>query len=284
MPIISVIISVYNAAPYITKAIQSILEQTYTDFELIILNDGSTDNSANIIKRINDRRIIFLDDNTNAGAPARFNQGIEMAKGKYIAHLGADDISLPYRFKYQIELLEKNEDIGICGSDIILFNGKRKLGKWYYPERHEEILVRQFFTVGFAHPAVLIRKNVLKDNNLLYSTNCFPAEDYEMWYRLLKVTRGYNIRKPLVLYRISDTQATATKKELVQNFTDLIRERYLKDLGIEDDDQISYHCSLLNNRWLADSFFFKKAFEWFLHLVEINQEVKFLIKLFLHGI
>ncbi len=274
MPVVSVIISVYNAAPFIGEAIQSILNQYYNDFELIILNDGSTDNSASVIKTFKDNRIIFIDDNINIGAPARFNQAIKIAKGKYIAHMGADDISLPERLKLQVELMEKNNEIGICGTDVTIFNSKKKLGKWYYPEHHSEIKVRQFFSVGFAHPSVVIRKKILIENDLFYSSTCFPAEDYELWYRLLKVTHGSNIKKNLLLYRISDNQVTATKKELVKSNTEIIRNRYLKDLGIVDENQYKYHTSLINDKWFDDIDFNNKAFAWCNFLMEMNSANK----------
>ena len=156
-PAISVLMSVFNSDKYLHEAIDSILKQTFTDFEFIIINDASTDSSVNIIKSYNDIRIVLIENETNIGLTNSLNKGIKRATGKYIARMDADDIALPFRFAEQFSFMELHAEIGICGTWVETFNEKGKIVVWDYPETHEKIICRQFFNVGFAHPTVMFR-------------------------------------------------------------------------------------------------------------------------------
>ena len=120
-PIVTVLMPVYNAEKYLAEAINSILNQTFTNYELLIINDGSTDKSEEIILKYSDKRIRYIKNDKNIRLVATLNKGIELAKGKYIARMDADDISVPTRLEKQITLLENNEDIGVCGSFLYVF-------------------------------------------------------------------------------------------------------------------------------------------------------------------
>lgn len=214
-PIISVVMSVYNGEKYLSEAIESVLNQTYKDFEFIIINDGSSDSSLEIIKKYQnqDERIVLI-SRENKGLVASLNEGIEKAKAKYIARMDADDICLATRFEEQIEYMEKN-NLDLCGSWIETFNEENILNVWKYPETHSDIEFRSFFMCSFAHPSVMIKKIVF--DKLKYENE--TAEDYRLWCDIL--ANGYkvgNIQKVLLKYRLHNNQLTQTKsKELINS-------------------------------------------------------------------
>lgn len=186
--------SVYNGEKYLDEAIESILKQTYKDFEFIIINDGSTDRSLEIIKKYKnqDNRIVLI-SRENKGLISSLNEGIEKSNGKYVARMDADDISLPERFETQIEFMETNKDV--CGTNIQLFNDDKIFKVWNYPEKDYEIK----FMTAFAHPTVIMRKEIFK--SLKYD-DCKDAEDYKLWCDI--AIHNYkigNLNKVLLKYR-----------------------------------------------------------------------------------
>lgn len=166
MPLISVVMPVYNAELYLDEAIQSITNQTYKKFEFIIINDGSTDKSLEIIKKYKDEysRIVLI-SRENKGLVFSLNEGISKAKGKYIARMDADDISLSTRLEEQVAFMEENQEIGVCGSWVEVFGDNRKNTIWKMPKSNEELKTRLLFSVPVAHPSVMMRKEILDKYN-----------------------------------------------------------------------------------------------------------------------
>jgi len=207
-PQISVVMPVYNAEKYLDKAIQSILNQTYKNFEFIIINDGSIDGSLDIIKKYQkkDKRI-FVINKENAGISAALNAGIKISKGNFIARMDADDISLPKRFETQIKYIVEN-NLDVCGSCIQLFHNSRLLNISKYPEKHEDIFFRLFFMTSFAHPTVIFRKKVFE--KLSYKNEI--AEDYKLFCDIsAKNFKLGNVQKILLNYRIHSDQLSKKK-------------------------------------------------------------------------
>ena len=202
---ISVVMPVYDAEKYLDEAIQSILNQTYKDFEFIIINDGSTDKSLEIIEKYKrqDKRIVLI-TRENKGLVASLNEGIRISKGEYIARMDADDISFPSRFEEQISFMKTNLDIAICGSSVQLFNEDENFSISRYPQKDNEIKFTLMFMSSFAHPAVMIRRVVfdtLKYENLEY------AEDYQLWTDIAIANfKMANLDKVLLKYRWHDEQ------------------------------------------------------------------------------
>lgn len=221
-PAISVVMSVYNSEEYLADAIDSILNQTFTNFEFVILNDGSTDKSLSIIESYmgEDERIVLI-SRENKGLPSSLNEGISIAKGKYIARMDADDISLPERLQTQFDFMESNPEIGVCGAWAYLFRDKPVRNNIIkHPEDHGSLIIRLLFSVCFVHPTVLIRRSVLDGLNYVYNKNFNNSQDYELWSRLAGITQFYNIQNPLLFYRISQNGITS----IVNN--DGINKRY----------------------------------------------------------
>ncbi|AZA80398.1 glycosyltransferase family 2 protein [Chryseobacterium lactis] len=222
---ISIGISAYNTEKYIKYAIQSILAQSYRDFELIIINDGSTDNTSDEIKKFNDDRIVFIDDKENKGLIFRLNQLVKLSKNDFFIRMDADDIMFPDRLEKQIEILNTNRNADIIYSDAISINNKNEvLGykKSYLIKNKKDILEGR----APIHPSVAIKRHVLLDNP--YQEGFFQMEDMELWYRLAENYNFFNINEPLLFYREESTKISIKHKKMRKglfNFT----QKYFPD-------------------------------------------------------
>jgi len=222
-PKISVLMSVYNGDKFINQTIDSILIQTEKDFEFIIINDGSTDNTEKIIKSYKDERIKYFFNN-HKGLVNSLNKGLIVSNGRYIARIDADDISHPSRLKEQSDYLDKHKDTVICGTwakkinengeDIGIFN--------YPPEDHSAIKKYLIKHNPFIHSSVMFKKEVLK-KTYNYIGFFKHVEDYELWTRILKLGIGHNIPKTLIYYRIHDNQITKRKSNIMKITGMLVR-------------------------------------------------------------
>ena len=208
---VSVILPAYNCEKFIGQAIRSVLDQTFREFELIIVNDGSTDKTEFVILAFDDPRIVYIRNQQNQGLISSLNRAINIAQGKYIARMDADDICNPERLAKQKELLDKHEDITLVAStiDLIDENGENA-GVWQLDRKTvspEQIRKRMVYENCIAHPTVMIRTAVLKE--FKYTPGQVNIEDYDLWLRLL--SRGHKISKinePLLLYRIHGSSIT----------------------------------------------------------------------------
>lgn len=202
-PTVSVIMPVYNAEKYLEEAVESILVQTLTEFEFIIINDGSSDKSSEIIDsyKKRDKRIIVI-ERENKGLIASLNEGIALANGRYIARMDADDISLSNRFKRQVELLESGYDICGCCYNIINENGKL-LDTTVTPTSPEGFLITLSQSVPFAHGSVMFSAEFLHKHQLYYEKNHYSAaEDYLLWTKFYDLkAKMNNVEEVLFEYR-----------------------------------------------------------------------------------
>jgi glycosyltransferase involved in cell wall biosynthesis len=202
MPLVSVILPVYNGAAYLREAIECILDQTYSNFELIIINDGSKDNSAVIIEQFYDPRIRFYRQ-TNQGLAATLNRAIGLAKGEYIARQDQDDISLPQRFEKQVAFLLKHPEHGMIGTWAEIMVGEMETKRVHrHPTDDLTLKFELLFTNPFVHSSMMIRREVF-DRVGLYSTDSSrqPPEDFELWSRVARVYQVANIPEILHMYR-----------------------------------------------------------------------------------
>jgi len=186
-PTISVVMPVFNAERFLSQAIESILRQSWTDFEFIIINDGSSDSSLEIIRRYaEDNRIVVI-SRENRGLIYSLNEGIGIARGEYIARMDADDVSLPERLEKQLSYMKAN-NLEICGCHYFLINEHDAyVDSFIVPLSKESFFRFLSITTPFAHPSVMIKKSVLTDYGLAYGkTDFIHAEDYALWIELWK--------------------------------------------------------------------------------------------------
>lgn len=196
---VSVIMPVYNAEAYVASAIDSILKQTFTDFEFIILNDGSTDNTKSIVSKFTDKRIKFIDRSENLGIVETLNRGLDLAAGEYIARMDSDDIAMPNRFEEQVKYLDEHQDVGALGTSYIQF-GENIPEQTIIKKPHITYL-DTILGCPVVHPSVMIRKSVLNKFNLRYRPEYKHAEDYDLWARLIRYSRIDNLTDVLLKYR-----------------------------------------------------------------------------------
>lgn len=242
-PLVTVLMSVYNSEKYLAEAIESILNQTFTDFEFLIINDASTDSSRDIITSYNDSRIKLIENESNIGLTKSLNKGIELTQGKYIARMDADDISMPKRFEKQIAFMEKHPNIGVCGGWCSFINEKsiKLYGLWKTYKSNDEIKSGLIFNTQFCHSTILIRKQQIDKYNLRYDENMYYAQDYAFSIDCtLKKIESYNIQEMLVKYRTY--RQINEEKNLGQKNTVLIyQKKYITKLfGIEQTEFESY--------------------------------------------
>lgn len=228
MPRVSVLLPVYNCEKYIKETLDSVLTQTFSDFELIIIDDCSTDNTVDIIKSFKDSRISFIQKEKNSGYTDSLNYRIDIAEGEYIARMDGDDVCAISRFEKQVNFLDNNPEVMLCGTSIQVIGTDNVLR---HPQSHEEIKVKLCFGTAFCHPSVMGRKEVFKENN--YNKDFEPAEDYELWTRLVFKGRLANIDEILLFYRAHSGQISNTKKDIQHKAVSVCRKKMLDKLNLQ---------------------------------------------------
>lgn len=211
--LISIILPVFNADKYLSKALDSILNQTFFNFEVICINDGSNDKSLDILKKYeaNDNRIIVI-SRENKGLIYSLNEAISLAKYDYIARMDADDINRPDRLKKQLSYLTKHQDIAVLGCSYDLIDKNDKLISTRKPVSSSFFIKSSLlFGSPFAHPSVMFNRKLL-GNNLYYDEQYLFAEDYELWLRLSKKYKFKNLKDKLFLYRVINTSISRKNK------------------------------------------------------------------------
>ncbi len=212
-PAISVLLPVYNAEAFLTSAIESILAQTFTNFELLCINDGSLDGSEEIIKRFTDPRVVYIKNAQNEGLISTLNKGIDVAKGMYIARMDADDVCVPERLQKQFNWLETHPGTAVVGSHISLIDEHGlQTGEWkedIQTVTYQQVKKTMAWYNCVAHPTVLMRSAIIKKYR--YQSNQKHTEDYDLWLRLL--ADGHTIEKvpeKLLLYRVHQKSVTGS--------------------------------------------------------------------------
>ena len=215
MPQITVLLPVHNGEAYLEPAIASVLAQSFEDFELLIINDGSTDRTQSIIDTFQDRRIRCIAHQRNRKLIAVLNEGLGLAAAQYVARMDADDVCHPQRLELQYRFLRSHPEVGVLGSAVRLIGGDRKAGLVYrFPEQHEAIVWAMAFLCPLAHPSVMMRRDVVLAAGS-YSSWALHAEDYDLWERLSHRTRFANLPEPLLALRRHG--ASVTVREALQH-------------------------------------------------------------------
>ncbi|SOB91162.1 glycosyl transferase family 2 [Ureibacillus xyleni] len=273
MPKISVIMPVYNREAYINDAIDSVLNQTYQDFELIIIDDGSTDNTINQINSYDDSRIVLIKHDSNKGISAARNTGLRHAKGEFIVNSDSDDINLPTKFEEQLYFLEKNQEMDIVGCHYQHFS-EEGLGEiWYFPEDNDYIKANRLLWNQQA-PTSMIRRKKIEDKGLLYYDEFFSsAEDTEFFNRMPDDVKMTNIQKVLYLYRRHNAQVTLDLEDTPQKrLVNLARIKLLNEMGLyPSEHEIKVHYSLCDfNSLVKNKIKFSEVRNWTEKLITYN--------------
>jgi len=245
--IVTVLMCVYNGGKYLAEAVNSVLEQSFLSFEFLIINDGSSDNSAEILSTFKDPRIRILTNQQNEGLISSLNRGLKEAKGEFIARMDADDICYPERIEKQVHFFNDNLEVGLCGSWIEIIGSDEV---YRYPITNDEIKASMLFCNPMAHPSVMFRRKLFADHELFYDINFPGAEDYELWTRAIFKTGFANMGDTLVKYRKHENQVTKSKQELVGHSAGKIKLGLLKNFQMQiSEREKMIHLFLFNDQY-----------------------------------
>ena len=235
-PKVSVIMPLYNAEPFVEKAISSILNQTFKNFELLVLDDNSTDNSVKVVSRFNDERLHLIRNEKNLGVGPTLNRGVEISRGTYLARMDADDLAHPERLTIQCRYLDQHPEISLVGTDIIRVDiqGKPMEGQFRNPHSWGKIKWHMYLNCCIAHPTIMMRKEFF-DISGNYQLSF--AEDYLLW--LTAIRKGLkicNLPQTLLDYRIHSKSISASKfTQQINSCGEILREHVHATLGINLD-------------------------------------------------
>ncbi|MDG2433716.1 glycosyltransferase family 2 protein [Flavobacterium sp.] len=268
-PSISVIIPVYNVAAYIEEAVNSILNQTIQDFEIIIIDDCSTDGTIDILESIKDARIKIFKKDKNKGLIYSLNFGFKIAQGKYIARMDGDDISLPTRFEKQLDMLENNSDIKVCGCWLQRFGNSDKIIK--HREHHDEIVAQLLLNCSMSIGATMFERATFAE--IVFDQKKKHVEDYDFWARVAWLGNFYNIQEVLYYYRAHETQVTYLYTAIQRQADVGIKLFLFKKLQY---NSIIYSDELITKMLLLDKQIalgeFKLFFKWIKVLNHLNSK------------
>ncbi len=249
-PAVSVLMPAYNAAAHICEAVDSVLAQTFQNFELLIVNDGSSDDTVALVESYSDDRIRLVNNEQNLGLPATLNKGISMCKAPYIARMDADDICYADRLQKQFDFMEDHPQVGLLGGWAKKFDAEE--GDMIHPATSSENLkINLLISCVFIHPSVMFRRSALGKLDVLYRD--VVAEDYDLWIRLAEVTEVANIPEFLLQYRVHGGQLTQSKKTENNDESMGIRFSLLENLlgNITEEDKASL-LDIVNQDWRED--------------------------------
>ncbi|MFA6554492.1 MAG: glycosyltransferase [Candidatus Paceibacterota bacterium] len=269
--LISVILPVHNGEQYVGQAIQSILDQTYKNFELLILISATTNKeSLDVINSFNDNRIRLIFRTADDNLPKALNLGIKEAKGEYIARMDADDISLPKRLEKQVEFMNSHPEVGLCGSWCKSFGyGKSTVNKVY--TNPEDIRASLLFNTSLIHPSVMIKKSLFDKFCLSYNENLNHGEDYDLWSRCTNFFHVANIDKVLLKYRIHDKSTSQIFKKETSDVATNIRLRLLNKIDLKpSEEEIRLHNSILPKEYQTIKSFIEKEDIWLSKIISQN--------------
>lgn len=271
MPRVTILLPMRNVAPYVGEAVDSLLSQEFRDFELLILDDASTDESVAVVGSRRDDRIRLVKNETRLKLAGALNRGLDLARGEYVARMDADDISCRERLGRQVGFLDAHPDIGICGTSARTF-GVRPHRTYREPSDHPRIKAKTLFDTPFVHPTVMIRRAALAGNR--YDVDFYPTEDFELWSRMIWSVTGANLPDVLLRYRVHAESMTGAEWTDMDRQACRIVRRSLDRLGLGATDEAaafhrkigrgrSYSCGSLEELGRADA--------WLRRLAETNE-------------
>jgi glycosyltransferase involved in cell wall biosynthesis len=245
-PLVSVILPIYKGEQYLKEAVDSILNQSYSNLELILINDCSPDNSVNVIKSYTDERISIINNKVNLGLIAALNIGLKNSKGKYIARMDQDDIAYPNRIYEQVRFMESNNDISVVSANYQTFGSETRTTN--FAQSPEQIKLELHFHSCICHPLAMFRAKDVSENNLEYDKNFKDTEDWAMWFSVIKKgLKISNLPSVLLKYRLEGQSTTPQDKVIrKEQFLKMYKHILLSINPSLSNDQVSLHWSLSN--------------------------------------
>ena len=247
MPLLSVVMSTYNRAHLVKETMESVLNQSFSDFEFIVIDDCSTDNTSQILHSFDDNRIKILKNSQNKGCTFNYHIAHNLSKGKYIAHIDDDDICLPNRFEKQLDFLNQNEEISLLGTFVETFGENERPSWTFYTEPEKIDFVMNFYN-PFCHSSIIYDKEFADINSINYDLTCKCAQDYDFYKQfILKGGKLANINDVLVRYRMHPKRLTDVfeTQQIQINVAERVKEQLLS--RFLNRDEINEVNKLLTN-------------------------------------
>jgi glycosyltransferase involved in cell wall biosynthesis len=215
VPLVSVLLAVHNDASHVEAAVESVLRQTLDDFELVVVDDASTDGTSALLSKY--EQLVVLRNDEQLGLAASLNRGLDTAQGRYVARLDSDDVALPHRLERQVAHIRSNGRLAVVGSAVVDVNEHDERGRTHVmPSGPTPLRWHALFSSPFFHPTVLVDREAL--DGLRYDPEFLESEDYDLWTRLFAVADGDNLREPLVLKRVHAGQASQRRGDVQESF------------------------------------------------------------------
>jgi glycosyltransferase involved in cell wall biosynthesis len=234
-PLVSVVMPAFNSEKWIGEAVDSILSQTLRDLELIVVDDASTDSTAEVVLGVQDSRIKLIRSERNAGSATARNRAIEAARGEFVALMDSDDVALPHWLERQVDFLKRNPDCGLRGAWVSAFGARD--GIWSPYEHHNHIKADLLFRCGMNQNTVVFRREPMNKLNLKYNAEFDIVQDYELWTRCIDHLKFSNSQEVLVKYRIHENNVSVRKKDKSLTIAQRIRQRQINKIGISPTKQ-----------------------------------------------
>ena len=274
MPFVTVLMPVHNGAAYLYEAIDSVLRQSFRDFELLIVDDASTDESVAIIERYKDPRIRLLRSAARLKLSGALNLGLDNAQGEYVARMDADDISLPRRLEIQVQHMNLHPMIGICGTWIRYFGGTSRV-VLKRPIGYEEIRAFTLVDTPFAHPTVILRRSLMEHHQLRFDGSYYPTEDFELWVRAMRCFPVENLPQVLLRYRKHGQSLTGSDWSKMDEQAVRVIAHHIQALGLDiQPDTLRFHRELCMGRMHLSSQTLNKTEVWLEKILRANNQTK----------
>lgn len=271
MPKVSVIMAVHNGQAHLQAALDSIFQQSFSDFELLVIDDASTDGSAALLAACSDSRLQVFKNPKQLGLAASLNIGLERATGEHIARMDHDDVSLPRRFERQVTYLDMYPDIDVLGTWAVTL-GLEKEQTWAYPTADADIRSELIFNPVLVHSSVMLRRESLLRAGLHYDPQVPRAQDYDLWTRAAEDLHFANLPEVLLQYRIHPAQVGNTFGVEQQTVADKIRLTQVQNLGLHPaEDELALHNAISRWQFPVDATGLTALERWFLALRTANR-------------
>ncbi|MFH0780842.1 MAG: glycosyltransferase [Pseudomonadota bacterium] len=267
---ITVLMPVYNAGALVGTSVRSVINQTFTDFEFLIIDDCSTDNTVAILESFSDRRIRLIKNDTNLGVARTLNRGLDLAFGKYVARMDADDICCPERLKKQYHFMERNPNVGLAGTWVKYFGDQLPVVE-RAPSGPEVVKAFMIFDNPIFHPSVIIRKEEFDRNKLRYDPYYNRTEDFELWLRASECFDLDNIEEPLLKYRCHKSSVTSSASEVMnQQACGLLKHGLEKFRESISSEELLLHYKVSKGQRMQSVKELCQAEIWLTKLVQLN--------------
>ncbi|MFY9115836.1 MAG: glycosyltransferase family 2 protein [Bacteroidales bacterium] len=266
----------YNAGAFIEKALEGVFAQTYADFQLIVVDDASTDNTQEVLGKFKDDRLVVLRNTGRSGAAYSRNRALEEAKGKYVAVLDADDFWDCHKLQIQVRFLEKNKKAAAIGTYAYeTDSGGEPVKSLRFPTEPEKIKCSTFFRCSIVHSSIMLRRSFLHDKNLWYNPDFKGAHDFELWSRAVFCGAFHQLPEYLTYYRRSPEQISTAMQGIQEGFAAQVYKTLLQRLGFSPTEkQLQNHLQLAGIQPPEPSGGTREVLRWCLTLNEKNKMVR----------